>query len=110
MVISSALSVVSSMWLETILHNQYRHGTSTVSTFNILYHEDGVRRFYRGFTPALVSKCFGWTKHISPLICAVGLLNEESDVPIVFKALGASAVSHIMDSMFLPVDTFKVCM
>ena len=45
--------VISLMWLRTTMNSQYRYGTTTSKTIKRLYKEGGLRRFYRGFGPAI---------------------------------------------------------
>ena len=47
------MQVSSLMWLRTTMNYQYRYGTTTKEAMKHLYKEGGVRRFYRGYLPAL---------------------------------------------------------
>ena len=47
------IQVTSLMWMRTTMNYQYRYGTTTTQAMRKLYGEGGVRRFYRGITPAL---------------------------------------------------------
>ena len=47
------VQVSSLMWLRTTMNYQYRYGTSTFNAMNTLYNNGGIRRFYRGYLPAL---------------------------------------------------------
>lgn len=52
---ATVFSVVTMMWLHTIITYQQRHGTSFRQTCKDLWKVDGPRRFYRGVLPSLVS-------------------------------------------------------
>merc|ERR1712232_1218176 len=48
------IQVTTLMWMRTTMNYQYRHGTSTFDAFRHLYKEGGIRRFYRGYGPAIL--------------------------------------------------------
>ena len=48
-----SIQVCSLMWLRTTVNYQYRTGNSLKYSFNNLYKDGGIRRFYRGIGPAL---------------------------------------------------------
>merc|ERR1719325_81823 len=47
------IQVTTLMWMRTTMNYQYRYGTSTTEALRTLWNQGGVRRFYRGFGPAL---------------------------------------------------------
>ena len=50
---AATIQILSLMWLRTIINYQYKTGAPFMLAFRTLYKEGGVRRFYRGFIPAV---------------------------------------------------------
>jgi hypothetical protein len=51
---AATIQVSSFMWLRTVINYQYRFGTNASTTFKQLYKEGGVKRFYRGYSAAIL--------------------------------------------------------
>jgi hypothetical protein len=52
--IAMIIQVILLMWLRTVVNYQYKTGIGIKESFQILYNEGGILRFYRGITVSLV--------------------------------------------------------
>ncbi len=52
--IAMGSQVTALMWLRTSVNYQYKNGGSLKSSFQKLYQEGGLRRFYRGYSVAML--------------------------------------------------------
>jgi hypothetical protein len=107
------LQVVSLMWLRTVISYQHCHGTTATQTIRTLYAEGGVRRFYRGFTPALVQ---GPLLRFGNMATNAGVLSlfDSSDqlcsCPVSVKTALSSTFASGMRIAMMPVDTAKTAL
>mmetsp|Transcript_31177 Transcript_31177/g.101545 ORF Transcript_31177/g.101545 Transcript_31177/m.101545 type:complete len:298 (-) Transcript_31177:120-1013(-) len=108
------LQVTSLMWLRTTMNYQYRHRTpGTLATMKTLYKEGGVRRFYRGYLPALAQgplSRFGDTAANAGVLALMDGLESTRDLPIGAKTLCASATAAAWRIFLMPIDTTKTIM
>lgn len=107
------IQVCSLMWMRTTMNYQYRYGTSTVETFKILYADGGIRRFYRGITPALLQgplSRFGDTAANAGFMALMDGNDSTKNLPAFIKTIGASATAASWRIVLTPVDTFKTIM
>mmetsp|Transcript_24851 Transcript_24851/g.44217 ORF Transcript_24851/g.44217 Transcript_24851/m.44217 type:complete len:349 (-) Transcript_24851:99-1145(-) len=112
---SAAMSaqITTFMWLHTIMRYQYRHGTSTIDTFRMLYRQGGVLRFYRGYSFAILNAPiirFGSTAANQSSLTFLDSVN--GNIPLWAKTVCSAAVAALWKIMFTPLDmmqtTFQV--
>jgi hypothetical protein len=99
------------MWLRTTMNYQYLHGTSFNASLKTLYGEGGVRRFYRGMSPALVQGplCrFGDTASNAGVLTFMNSCDNTRDIPVIGKTLVASSVASVFRVGLMPIDSCKV--
>jgi hypothetical protein len=111
--LAMGVQVSSLMWLRTSMNYQYRHGTSLVQAFGELYRAGGLRRFYRGFGPALLQAplCrFGDTAANAGVLAWLDSLESCRDLPIMAKTICASAAAAGWRLLLMPLDTVKIMM
>lgn len=118
-----SFSVVTLMWLHTIVTYQQRYGTTFRGTFKELWRTGGVRRFYRGMIPALIVAplCrFGDT--LSNEMVMIWLQGQHARresrrtegkavgpaLPLWLATVLGSAGASVFHAMVVPLDTYKV--
>ena len=100
------IQVTSLMWLRTTMNYQYRYGTSTFNAMNTLYNNGGIRRFYRGYLPALTIgplARFGDTMMNSYAINSF----EQTNLPTSAKTLIGSGLASSWRASLMPLDALK---
>lgn len=106
------IQVATLLWLRTTMNYQYRHGLSTRQALRTLYAEGGVRRFYRGFAPALVQaplSRFGDTAANAGVIALLDSASETTaNLPVVAKTSAASAAAAGFRIFLMPVGALAV--
>jgi len=105
-----AIQVVALMWLRTTMNYQYRHGSTTTEALKKLYADGGVRRFYRGITPALFQgplSRFGDTAANTGALAFFDSSETTKNLPVLVKTLGASAAAASFRIFLMPIDAFK---
>lgn len=94
------------MWIRTTMNYQYRYGTTTTQAMRTLYHQGGLRRFYRGLAPALfqgpISR-FGDTAANA----GVNAYLKDSDLPVALRTFCASTAAGGWRIMIMPIDCLK---
>ena len=102
--------VLSLMWLRTTMNYQYRHGTTTSVAIKNLYKDGGIRRFYRGLSPALLQgplSRFGDTAANTGVLELLNSYEKTKDLPLSAKTLCASFVAALWRINLMPIDTLK---
>ena len=98
------LQVTLLMWIRTCMNYQYKHGCSLTAAFKVLYVQGGVRRFYSGYSIAVVQAPLGRffdTAANSGVMALFVLYPAFDSVPTFVKTMAASAtaasfkVSHV---------------
>lgn len=105
-----AVQVTSLMWLRTTMNYQYRYGSTTREALRHLYQEGGIRRFYRGYAPALVQgplSRFGDTAANAGALAFLNSYEQSAKLPIEVKTAFASVSSGLFRIFLMPVDTVK---
>ena len=100
------MQVSSLMWLRTTMNYQYRYGTTTKDAMKHLYKEGGVRRFYRGYLPALTigpMARFGDTAANTYVMDAFANKN----VPTSVSTVVGSAAAASWRVFLMPLDALK---
>ncbi|KNC78312.1 hypothetical protein SARC_09248 [Sphaeroforma arctica JP610] len=111
--VAMGINVTSLMWLRTTMNYQYRYGTSTTEAFKHLYKEGGIRRFYRGYGPALFQgplSRFGDTAANAGVLALLDSYDTTSNLPVGVKTIFASAAAATWRVFLMPVDTLKTTM
>lgn len=98
--------VSSLMWLRTAINYQYRYGTTTKDAFQILYKEGGIRRFYRGYSAAMIQ---GPLSRFGDTAANNGILSllSQSSLPIGVQTGVASCTAGAFRILLMPIDTIK---
>ena len=102
--------VLSLMWLRTTMNYQYRYGTTTKTAIKSLYKDGGVKRFYRGVTPALLQgplSRFGDTAANTGVLELLNSYEKTKDLPLSAKTLCASFMAALWRVNLMPIDTLK---
>ena len=88
------LQVSLLMWIRTCMNYQYKHGCSLTAAFKVLYVQGGVRRFYSGYSIAVVQAPLGRffdTAANSGVMALFVLYPAFDSVPTFVKTMAASA-------------------
>ena len=91
------------MPLKTTLNYQYTNGTSTESAIMRLYKTGGIRRFYKGFAPAVLLNSisrFGET-YINTTIM------QQTELPLYQQTALSSILTAGYRSLLMPLDVVK---
>ncbi|MCK5643977.1 MAG: hypothetical protein KAJ19_24480 [Gammaproteobacteria bacterium] len=102
--------VLSLMWLRTTMNYQYRYGTTTKTAIKSLYKDGGVKRFYRGVSPALLQgplSRFGDTAANTGVLELLNSYEKTKDLPLSAKTLCASFMAALWRVNLMPIDTLK---
>merc|ERR1712051_479236 len=73
------VQVSTLMWMRTTMNYQYRYGTTTTEAMRHLWKAGGIRRFYRGYGPALLQ---GPISRFAANVGILALLESHQDLPI----------------------------
>lgn len=102
--------VSSLMWLRTTMNYQYTHGTTMTQAMKRLYREGGIRRFYAGYSMALLQgplSRFGDTAANTGTLSLLNSNDRTRDLPLFIKTLLASINAAIFRILLMPIDTCK---
>lgn len=100
------IQVSSLMWLRTIMNHQYRYGEKMIPVTKKLYAEGGVRRFYRGYSFAIMLgplSRFGDTASNSYVL----ELLKDSKLPTSVKTMCGSTSAAMFRVLVMPLDALK---
>ena len=100
------IQVGSLMWLRTTMNYQYRYGTSMKQSFTTLYNDGGIRRFYRGYAPALLIaplSRFGDTMTNTYALQSL----ENTNLHTSIKTMMGSILAASWRVFMMPIDSFK---
>jgi hypothetical protein len=100
------IQVSSLMWLRTTMNYQYRYGSSTSNAIKTLYNDGGIRRFYRGYLPALT---IGPLARFGDTMMNAYAINslEQTSLPTSAKTLFGSALAASWRASLMPLDALK---
>lgn len=104
------VQVTSLMWMRTAMNYQYKTGSSMRVTFETLYKEGGIRRFYRGYLPALAQGPLSRFGDTAANVGVLTLLNSSDatrDLPIGVKTFMSSGAAAGWRILLMPIDTVK---
>lgn len=99
------INVVAFMWVRTVMAVQQLHGTPLVPTIKSLYHEGGIRRFYRGLAPALLmapAARFGDTAANAAVFTVYNSYPQTGDLPVALKTATASFLASLFRIVLMP--------
>lgn len=102
--------VTTLMWMRTIMNYQYRYGGTIYNTINKLYNDSGIRRFYRGFSVALIQgpmSRFGDTFSNTLALSMCKNNKMLKDMPIFLQTAIASSTAGLFRILLMPIDTTK---
>eukprot|EP01128_Nolandella_sp_AFSM9_P010139 TRINITY_DN6964_c0_g1_i1.p1 TRINITY_DN6964_c0_g1~~TRINITY_DN6964_c0_g1_i1.p1 ORF type:complete len:329 (-),score=83.77 TRINITY_DN6964_c0_g1_i1:152-1003(-) len=111
--IAMFVQVTSLMWMRTTMNYQYRHGGTTIAAWKHLYGEGGIRRFYRGYSAAILQgplSRFGDTAAQAGAMSLLDSYESTKDLPIYIKTLAASFSAAMWRINLMPIDTTKTIM
>ncbi|CAK9021668.1 Mediator of DNA damage checkpoint protein 1 [Durusdinium trenchii] len=104
---AQVMYIVPLMWLRTIMEYQYKNGHTIKEVASSLYKEGGIRRFYRGFVPAMLlapTARFGDTAANELALSSLSHL----EWPLAMKTFCASVTAAGFRVAILPLDAWKV--
>lgn len=104
------VQVTSLMWLRTSMNYQYRYGTGLRETFQTLYNEGGLRRFYRGYSVAIFQgplSRFGDTGTNTGVMYVLNNNDQLKSLPTPVKTMFASVSAASFRILITPIDTLK---
>jgi len=107
------LQVTTLMWMRTIMNYQYRYGTNFQTAAKTLYADGGIRRFYMGYTPALIQGPFSRFGDTFANAGVLALFESSESLKNTYtpvKTIFASGMAASMRVMLTPVDTVKTMM
>ena len=95
------------MWMRTTMNYQYRFGTSTTEAMKHLWREGKIRRFYRGYGPALLQGPISRFGDTAANVGILALLESNTELPIALKTGAASITAGVWRIFIMPIDTVK---
>lgn len=101
------IQVSTLMWMRTTMNYQYRYGTTTTEAMRHLWKAGGIRRFYRGFGPALLQGPISRFGDTAANVGILALLESHQDLPIFVKTGAASVTAGTWRIFIMPLDTLK---
>jgi len=101
------IQVSTLMWMRTTMNYQYRFGTSTTEAMRHLWKAGGIRRFYRGYGPALLQGPISRFGDTAANVGILALLESHPDLPIFVKTGAASVTAGTWRILIMPIDTLK---
>ena len=103
---AAVVQVTSLLWLRTTLNYQYTNGISTSNALKKLYNQGGVRRFYRGYLPALI---LASSARFTDTVANVGVLEmtKTTSLPLYTKTAISSIIAGCSRSLLMPLDVIK---
>ena len=116
------VQVSSLMWIRTCMNYQYRYGSGMADAFKTIYMQGtkkpilgsqllgGLRRFYRGFIPALVqgpASRFGDTASNAGMLALLESSPKTKELPMSMKTILASLTASGFRVLLMPIDAVK---
>jgi len=101
------IQVSTLMWMRTTMNYQYRFGTSTTEAMKHLWREGKIRRFYRGYGPALLQGPISRFGDTAANVGILALLESNTELPIALKTGAASITAGVWRIFIMPIDTVK---
>jgi hypothetical protein len=104
--IAAAVQILSLMWLRTVVNYQYKTGEPFLVALNKLNKEGGIRRFYRGFVPAILLvplSRFGDTASNAGMLAIL----SRTPTPVFLQTACASFASSLWRILLMPLVVLK---
>lgn len=100
------IQVTSLMWLRTTMNYQYRYGKTIPEAIKTLYNDGGIRRFYRGYAPALFIAPLSRFGDTMTNTYALQHL-EHSGLSTGIKTMAGSLLASSWRIGMMPIDALK---
>lgn len=104
--IAMGSQVTGLMWLRTSVNDQYKYGGSLKTSFRKLYQEGGLRRFYRGYSFALLQAPLSRFGDIAGY-SMISQYSESNPMPLPIQTALGSLWSGFWRFNLMPIDTCK---
>lgn len=104
------VQVSSLMWLRTTMNYQYSYGVTMTQAMKKLYSQGGIRRFYTGYSMALLQgplSRFGDTAANMGTLSLFECDERTKNLPMFIKTLFASINAALFRIFLMPIDTAK---
>ena len=107
--LAMGVQVTSLMWLRTTMNYQYRYGTPTGEALKKLYSEGKIRRFYRGYLPALF---IGPLSRFGDTLTNTYAMKrlEDTNLHTSVKTVFGSGLAAGWRAFLMPIDAVKTTM
>lgn len=108
-----AAQVTGLMWLRTTVNYQYRTGLPMVAAFRALAADGGLRRFYAGYSAAIVQAPLSRFADVAANAATLTLLDATpatAALPIAAKTAAASTAAALARIALMPIDTVKTAL
>lgn len=109
--IAGLIQVALLMWLRTTVNYQHRYGHSMIDSMKILYDQGGIRRFYNGFTFAVVQGPLARFGSVGANQFALSLCQNLSFLrnsnSLFIPTLLGSLLAGLWRAILVPIDTCK---
>lgn len=107
--LAMGVQVTSLMWLRTTMNYQYRYGTQTGEALKKLYSEGKIRRFYRGYLPALF---IGPLSRFGDTLTNTYAMKrlEDTNLHTSVKTVFGSGLAAGWRAFLMPIDALKTTM
>ena len=100
------IQVSSLMWLRTTMNYQYSNGGAFKNTISKLYKEGGIKRFYKGYPPAIIIGPLARFGDTAANSFATSYL-EQYNQPLYIQTLFGSTLAASWRISLMPLDTLK---
>ena len=100
------IQVSSLMWLRTTMNYQYTNGGTFKNTISKLYKEGGVKRFYKGYPPAIIIGPLARFGDTAANSFATSYLQQYNQ-PLYIQTLFGSALASGWRISLMPLDSLK---
>ena len=95
------------MWLRTTMNYQYRYGYDFKTSISNLYNDGGIKRFYRGYLPALAVAPLSRFGDVASNTYITNYFKNNNNIPIPIQTLIASSIAASWRVFLVPIDTIK---
>lgn len=105
--IAMFFQISSLMWLRTTMNYQYRYGYDFKTSISNLYNDGGIKRFYRGYLPALAVAPLSRFGDVASNTYITNYFKNNNNIPIPIQTLIASSIAASWRVFLVPIDTIK---
>ena len=100
------IQVSSLMWLRTTMNYQYSNGGTFKNTLSKLYNEGGIKRFYKGYPPAIIIGPLARFGDTAANSFATTYLQQYNQ-PLYIQTLFGSTLASGWRISLMPLDSLK---